>query len=179
MLEALLQLILKLLPKPLKELWDKYENVWRYCYYGFWSTVVSAVTKLVGKTLFEAAGYTLAKGAAESLVPNLINTLVSWVITVTFAFVVNKKYVFHSETTDKKDLRHEIGTFYGARAVSGFLEMGLMALPAVFGWGNVGYVLMTFGSQFIILAINYVFSKLVVFKKGAEKTEMQKSAQET
>ena len=179
MLEALLQFILKLLPKPLKALWDKYENVWRYCYYGAWTTLVSGVTKLIGKVLFEAAGYTLAEGAAESLVPNLINTLISWVITASFAFVVNKKYVFHSETTEKKDLRHEIGTFYGARAVSGLLELGLMALPALFGWGNAGYYLMLIGSQVIILALNYVFSKVVVFKKGANKTEPQKSVQET
>ena len=48
MLEALLQFVLKLLPKPLKKLWDKYENTWRYCYYGAWTTIVSIITKLIG-----------------------------------------------------------------------------------------------------------------------------------
>ncbi len=41
MLEALLQFFLKLMPKPVQNLWYKYESVWRYCYYGAWTTVNS------------------------------------------------------------------------------------------------------------------------------------------
>lgn len=162
MLEALLQFVLKLLPKPLKAIWDKHENVWRYCYYGAWTTLVSIVTKLIGKWLFGLAGISLV----ENAVANGTNTAISWILTVTFAFIVNKKYVFYSDTTEKNDLRHEILTFYGARAVSFVLELGIMELPVIFKWNDAGYVLLTIVSQFIILAINYVFSKLVVFKKG-------------
>jgi len=168
MLEALLCFCVRLLPKSLKNIWDKYENVLRYCYYGAWTTLVSFLTKLIGEKCFAIAGISLANGVSESLIPNFINTSISWIITVTFAFVVNKKYVFHSETTEKSDLVHEISTFYGARLATYFIELGLMALPAVFKWGNVGYYIMVIASQFIILAINYVFSKLVVFKKGSE-----------
>ncbi|MBR5371635.1 MAG: GtrA family protein [Oscillospiraceae bacterium] len=168
MLEALLQFFLKLLPKQLKDFWDKHESVLRYCYYGAWTSVVSFLTKLIGENCFALAGISLANGVQESLIPNIINTSISWIITVTFAFVVNKKYVFRSETTEKNDLRHEISTFYGARLVTFFLELGLMALPALFKWGKVGYYLMAFGAQFFILTINYVFSKVVVFKKSSE-----------
>ena len=87
MLEALLQFVLKLLPKPLKNLWDKYESVWRYCYYGAWTTVVSIITKLLGKWLFGLAGISMS----ESAIPNGINTTLSWIITVTFAFIVNTR----------------------------------------------------------------------------------------
>ncbi len=167
MLEALLQLIIRLMPKPIKNLWDKYESVWRYCYYGAWTTLLSIVTKLVGKWLFGLFGISLA----ENALANGINTTVSWVICATFAFVVNKKYVFHSKTTERGDLLREIGTFFGARAVTFFLEVGLMELPVIFGWGDTGYVIMTFASQFIILALNYVFSKLVVFRKGSEEAK--------
>ena len=104
MLEALLQFVLKLLPKPLKNLWDKYESIWRYCYYGAWTTVVSIITKLIGKWCFGLADISLVKNAFA----NGINTAISWIITVTFAFIVNKKYVFYSETTEKHDLLHEV-----------------------------------------------------------------------
>lgn len=167
MLEKLLQFVLKLLPKPLKKLWDKYESIWRYCYYGAWTTVLSILTKQAGKYLFRLAGISVA----DQPVPNGINTAVSWIICVTFAFYVNKKYVFHSETKESGDLKHEILTFYGARGVSFFLELALMELPALLHWGDLGYNIMTVASQFIILAINYVFSKLVVFKKGSEQAE--------
>ncbi len=166
MLEALLQFVLKLLPKPLKKLWDKYESVWRYCYYGAWTTVISIITKLLGKWLFGLAGISLS----ESPVPNGINTTISWIISATFAFIVNKKYVFHSNTTEKSDLTHEILTFYGARFATFFLDLGLMERPVLFPWGDTGYIIMTIASQFIILALNYVFSKLVVFKKGAAQS---------
>lgn len=168
MLEALLQFVLKLLPKPLKKLWDKYENTWRYCYYGAWTTIVSIITKLIGTWLCELGGIMLE----EHHILNGVNTAISWIITVTFAFIVNKKYVFYSESTKKDDLRHEMLTFYGARAVSGVLEMLLMDIPVTFSWGKTGLILMMVISQFIILALNYVFSKVVVFKKGrAQNTQ--------
>lgn len=169
MLEALLQLVIKLMPKPIKNLWYKYESVWRYCYYGAWTTLLSIVTKLLGKWIFGRFGISLADNALA----NGINTTVSWVICVAFAFVVNKKYVFRSETTERGDLLREIGTFVGARVVTYFLEVGLMELPVIFQWGDTGYVVMTIASQFIILALNYVFSKLVVFRKGSEPEQVK------
>ena len=169
MLEALLQFIIRLMPKPVKNLWYKYESVWRYCYYGAWTTLLSIVTKLLGKWIFGQFSISLAKNALA----NGINTTVSWVICVAFAFVVNKKYVFHSKTTERGDLLREIGTFVGARVVTYFLEVGLMELPVIFGWGDTGYVVMTVASQFIILALNYVFSKLVVFRKGSETEQVK------
>ena len=169
MLEALLQFIIRLMPKPVKNLWYKYESVWRYCYYGAWTTLLSIVTKLLGKWIFGQFSISLAKNALA----NGINTTVSWVICVAFAFVVNKKYVFHSKTTERSDLLREIGTFVGARVVTYFLEVGLMELPVIFGWGDTGYVVMTVASQFIILALNYVFSKLVVFRKGSETEQVK------
>ena len=164
MLEALLQFFLKLMPKPVQNLWYKYESVWRYCYYGAWTTVISYVTKLLGQWLFSLCGYSM-----EQTVPNLLNTVFSWIIAVTFAFYVNKKYVFMSKTDTRAALLHEMWTFYAARFASLFIEMGLMWLTTVYwGWN---YALMAFLVQFIILAMNYVFSKLVVFKKAepAEK----------
>ena len=160
MLEALLQFFLRLMPQPIKRLWAKYESIWRYCYYGFWTTVVSYVTKLLGKWLFSLGGYSMGQ-----TVPNLLNTTFSWIVAATFAFYVNKKYVFMSRTETRAELMREVRTFFGARAVSFFLELGLMWLTTVHWKWN--YYLMAFLVQFIILALNYVFSKLVVFRKGA------------
>jgi len=39
------------------------------------------------------------------------------------------------------------------------------------------YALMAILVQFLIVAINYVFSKLVVFKKGSEQTEARKETE--
>lgn len=159
MLEALLQFVLKLLPRKLKNLWDQYEHIWRYCYYGAWTTVVSILTKLIGQGLFTLLGYSVQ----DEKIPNLINTTVSWIISVGFAYIVNKKYVFDSKATDRNTVLREAGTFYGARLVTYFLEAGIMELPVIFGWN---YALMVVLSQFIIFILNYVFSKLLVFRKA-------------
>lgn len=169
MLEKLLQLILKKMPKPLKKLWDQYENIWRYCYYGFWTTVVSMVTRFAGMVIFESAGMPIDQSALASG----INITVSQLITITFAFYLNKKYVFYSETKNKRDLIHEILTFYGARGASFFMDLGLNELPVLFGWGKKGVIVMFLLSQVIILAANYVFSKVVVFRKGAAHPKSQ------
>ena len=76
---------------------------------------------------------------------------------------------------EKADLLHEAGTFFGARGFTFFLEWGIMLLPTIFGWN---YNVMVVLSQFIILALNYVFSKLVVFRKKPEMTEQAEKTTE-
>ncbi|MBQ4346261.1 MAG: GtrA family protein [Oscillospiraceae bacterium] len=161
MLEALLQFALKLMPKPIKNLFYKYENGLRYCYYGAWTTLLSIITKLVGEWLFSLGGYTM-----EMDIPNMVKTAVSWVICATFAFVVNKKYVFMSKTDTTADLLREMRGFYGARLVSFFMELFIMWLTVTrFKWN---FALMTVLVQVIILVSNYLFSKLVVFRKKGD-----------
>ena len=118
MLEKLLLFVVKLLPKPLKKLSNKYEHALRYCYYGAWTTLLSILTKFIGKWLFLLAGLSVD----TQKLPNSINTAVSWIICATFAFVVNKKYVFYSKTTERSDLLREAATFFGARGFTFFLE---------------------------------------------------------
>jgi putative flippase GtrA len=45
-----------------------------------------------------------------------------------------------------------------------------METPALFGWN---YILMVILSQFIVLALNYVISKLFVFRKKTEQEPAQ------
>ncbi|MBP0967418.1 MAG: GtrA family protein [Oscillospiraceae bacterium] len=170
MLEKLLLFVVKLLPKPLKNLWEKYEHALRYCYYGGWTTVLSMLTKFIGKWLFLLGGMSVD----TQKIPNSINTAVSWIICATFAFIVNKKYVFHSESTERSVVLREFSTFFSARGFTFFLEWGLMLLPTIFGWS---YNLMVILSQFIIFALNYIFSRLLVFRKKAETPEQTETEQ--
>ena len=171
MLEKLLQFVLKLLPKPLKSFWDKNEHALRYCYYGAWTTVLSMLTKFIGKWLFLLAGLSVD----TQKIPNSINTAVSWVICATFAFVVNKKYVFYSKSTEKRYVLREASTFFGARGFTFFLEWIIMLMPTIFGWN---YNLMVILSQFIIFALNYIFSRLLVFRKKKEPQAQPKKTTE-
>ena len=96
------------------------------------------------------------------------------IFAVTFAFFTNKKYVFKSKTHTKSAFWKECSMFYGARLVTYFLELAIMELGNHFfatvngeivTWRTV---LVKIAAQIVILVINYIFSKLVIFKKREE-----------
>ena len=96
---------------------------------------------------------------------------------VIFAFVVNKLFVFESRSWDAATLKREIPSFLGARIGSfGIEEAGLFLAEKVFKLGGV--IAISIGGTafdwitvvkvalaFVVVALNYVFCKLFVFKK--------------
>ena len=101
----------------------------------------------------------------------------AFVAAVIFAFVVNKLFVFESRSWDAATLKREIPSFLGARIGSfGIEEAGLFLAEKVFKLGGV--IAITIGATafdwitvvkialaFVVVALNYVFCKLFVFKK--------------
>lgn len=146
-----------ILPEKLQKIYYKYEDIFLYVFFGALTTLVSLVSQF-------AAAAVVGKTGAVAIT---IATTFSWICAVTFAFFTNKKYVFKSETKTKKDFWRQFFSFYGARAVSYFMQLGLMILFEhifdfdIFFW----YITATVVTQFVILAANYLFSKLWIFKK--------------
>ena len=101
----------------------------------------------------------------------------AFVAAVVFAFVVNKLFVFESKSWSAATLKREIPSFLAARIGSfGIEEAGLFLAEKVFKLG--GIIAITLGSaeldwitmvklslSFIVVILNYVFCKLIVFKK--------------
>ena len=101
----------------------------------------------------------------------------AFVVAVIFAFVVNKLFVFESRSWDAATLKREIPSFLGARIGSfGIEEASLFLAEKVFKLG--GIIAITLGGTafdwitvvkialaFVVVALNYVFCKLFVFKK--------------
>ncbi|WP_298481519.1 GtrA family protein [uncultured Ruminococcus sp.] len=140
------------LPKPLRNLYFRYEDLILYLIFGGLTTVVSFVTQFV-------PAYFLGTGAAATI----FCTTFSWICAVTFAFFTNKKYVFKSKTATKRAFWTEFFSFYGARLVSYFLELGIMLVFAT--WLGLNYYVVKICAQVFIVLSNYLFSKLFVFKK--------------
>ena len=101
----------------------------------------------------------------------------AFVAAVIFAFVVNKLFVFESRSWNADTLKREIPSFLAARIGSfGIEEAGLFLAEKVLKLG--GIIAVTIGSlsldwitvikvalAFVVVALNYVFCKLIVFKK--------------
>ena len=108
---------------------------------------------------------------------SLIANAAAFVAAVIFAFVVNKLFVFESRSWSAATLKREIPSFLAARIGSfGIEEAGLFLAEKVLKLGGV--IAITVGGMaldwitvikvmlaFVVVALNYVFCKLFIFKK--------------
>lgn len=95
--------------------------------------------------------------------PNLTANWMAWVIAVTFAYIVNKWGVFRSRSVDAKAEIIKMIKFYGARLVS----LGVEQLGMYIFVERLGYYrwLIKVALSVIVIILNYIFSKLYIFKK--------------
>lgn len=99
-----------------------------------------------------------------------LSTALAWVVSVIFAFVTNKIFVFESKSHSSRTLIYEIGTFFGARVLTGLLDVGIMYLFVTVLLVND--MAMKIVSNIIVIVLNYVLSKLIVFKSnGGERDD--------
>ena len=104
-----------------------------------------------------------------------IANVIAWFGAVLFAYVTNKLFVFESKKWHLSLVIRELSLFFGSRILSGIVEIGGFSLLVFIGidqtmFGIKGFVAKAFISVFVIV-LNYVFSKLLVFKKK-EKNEI-------
>ena len=139
-----------------RSLYKKMKEVISYLFFGVVTTVINW------------AVYSIAT-AICGLSMNISNVL-AWIVAVLAAFVTNKSWVFGSNDWSKKNIFEEFTKFIGARVFTGIIEIaGLPALYAlginqsIFGIeGMVAKVIVSI----VVIILNYIFSKLIVFKKG-------------
>ena len=153
--EFCLKILEKIHLKGLADWYRKYREAMRYLIFGALSTLVNILTY----TLFAKV---ILKGMSnETLIIN-ISEIVSFIVAVLFAYVTNKLYVFDSKTDGKKQFIKEILSFFSCRIFTEIISI-LMMNSAV--WFNINDVLMKIISNVIVIILNYVFSKIFIFKK--------------
>lgn len=96
-------------------------------------------------------------------IPNLVSTIIAWVLAVLFAFITNKLFVFDSKSFDSFTLKHEIYTFFGCRLLTGVLDVIIMLVAVDLMLLNA--TVWKFISNILVIVLNYIASKLVIFKK--------------
>ena len=133
----------------LRALLAKYHNIISYLIFGVLTTVVDFI---IYYPLYNAFG-----------LPATVSTAIAWVGAVIFAFVTNKPFVFKSDDWSPAVVRPELVKFIGTRIGSGLLQTAvLFVLVDLLGWdGN----LMKIATSVLVVIINYIGSKLVVFRK--------------
>lgn len=135
-----------------------------YIIFGVATTVVNYVVFYLLYNVLWNQSHSLAANAA------------AFVAAVIFAFLVNKLFVFESKSWSVDTLKREIPSFLAARIGSfGIEEAGLFLCEKVLKLGGV--IAITLGGAaldwitvvkvalaFVVVALNYVFCKLFIFK---------------
>lgn len=133
----------------IKKILAKYYDVIVYLIFGVMTTLVNYIVYLPCYNLL---------GLSASL-----SNVIAWAAAVCFAFVTNKPFVFKSHDWSMKTVIPELIKFLGTRIGSGLLETVILFVSVdVLQWnGNVWKIL----TSVLVVVINYVGSKFLVFKK--------------
>lgn len=130
-------------------------------------------------TLVNYVVYFLCKAVGLSYSPA---TVIAWIVAVGFAYIVNRVWVFESKSRGVRAVLREIILFVGARLFSLVLELGVMFvgmdLLQAGRWVislsaadlPLGEFLTKTVAQILVVLSNYVFSKLVIFRKSRSQS---------
>ncbi|MBS8265657.1 GtrA family protein [Mesobacillus boroniphilus] len=91
-----------------------------------------------------------------------VATTIAWIISVIFAFITNKLYVFNSKTTGIYSLFKELISFLFFRLLSYFLDLSLMIILIEFIKAD-SLIAKIIANVFVVI-FNYFASKFVIFK---------------
>ncbi len=115
-----------------------------YVVFGTLTTIVN----LVAYFILEAIG-----------VNYIISNILAWFISVLFAYITNRRWVFESKSPD---ILKEMSLFFGGRIFSGALDTVL--LYVFIDILTLGNTFSKIAVEIIITILNYIFSKLI-FRK--------------
>ena len=142
--------------KKIKELMIKYRELIVYLIVGVLTTIVSWAAYGISKFFLDVE---------NSAFQMQVAVIIRWVAGVLFAYVTNRKYVFMSKNPK---IWKEFASFTASRLITLFADMFIMWLlpPILFGW-KVPYAdwVATFIAAVVVTILNYIFSKLMVFRK--------------
>ena len=133
----------------LKQLYEKYKDVIPYLFFGVCTTLVNVV-------VYWVAAHPLHLGVMPS-------TILAWLLAVLFAYVTNRKWVFHSEAKDAGAVLKEMASFFACRLATGVVDWLCMYIFVdVLKWNDM---VIKIAANVLVIILNYVASKLIIFKK--------------
>ena len=133
--------------KSIKEILLKYKSVILYILFGGLTTLVNIVVYFACSCLkFSTAA----------------STVTAWLLSVLFAYITNRKYVFGSKSQGVKSVFKEISNFFLSRFATGLLDLAVMLLFVDIL--NFNGMLIKVISNIVVIILNYVLGKFLVFK---------------
>ena len=136
------------------ELYKKYQEIINYLIVGVLTTIVSIVTYFIFSLILDI----------ENNILFMLANVLSWICAVVFAYITNKKFVFNTTTSNKKEEVKVFSMFVSSRITTLLIELAFMfiTVKVILINDKIAKVI----AQFIVIVLNYILSKLFVFKKN-------------
>lgn len=138
--------------------YNKYKEVLLYLFFGVCTTIVNILSFYI-LDLFHVNTY--------------VNNTIAWILSVLFAYITNKLFVFESKGIKGKALVTEIGSFFVARIFSYVVDMA--GLWLFFDIWHFNKMLVKILMNVVVIVLNYIASKLFIFKKKESKIYRKES----
>ena len=136
--------------RKIRELIEKYWDIVSYLFFGVCTTIVNY---LIYIPCYNFLGMSAT-----------VSNMIAWVVAVAFAYLTNKPFVFKSYDWSSKTVVPELTKFIGCRIGSGAAETVILLVAVdLLGWNGNVWKLIT---QVMVVILNYIGSKLLVFRKN-------------
>lgn len=138
----------------------------------FVTNIINFFIKILGREVFMYllfGGLTTVINIAVYYLCTLVNistgisTTIAFIISVVFAYITNRKWVFESKAKTKNEILNEIWKFLSVRIGTYFMDLGLMIL-FVDKLGLNGLICKII-VNILVIVLNYIASKLIIFTK--------------
>lgn len=133
----------------IKKMYVKYKALINYAIFGVLTTVVNYVS-------FWLFSDFIHLGTVPA-------NILAWVVSCTFAYITNKIWVFESKEKTSRGILKEVTAFFASRLATLGVETVMMwFFVDVMSYNK--FIIKLIANVFVII-LNYVLSKLVVFRK--------------
>ena len=92
-----------------------------------------------------------------------ISNIMAWILSVLFAYLTNRKYVFKIDNNNTSKKIKELFSFYGLRIVSLIIDMFIMYI--LINLINIDDLISKIITNIFVIVVNYLFSKYLIFNK--------------
>ncbi len=133
----------------------KHQEGMRYLIFGALTTIVNILSYAILSSVI------LKWIPSESIKVNT-SEIISFIISIIFAYITNKIYVFKSKTNNIHELLKEITSFTGCRIFTEILSILMMNIAI---WLHINDILMKVVANIVVIILNFVLSKILVFAK--------------
>lgn len=136
----------------IKQLIIKYRDIIPYAVFGILTTLVNIAVYWVMAHIFNLGV--------------MLSTIIAWVAAVLFAYLTNRKWVFHSEAQIPQEVFKEIISFFTCRIITGVVDWGCMLIFV--DMLHFNDVIIKTAANILVIVLNYIASKLVIFRHKKE-----------